>query len=84
MGWNLGERIACWYHGVEVDGSGVVQDVPAVSACPLVGSQCLHSYPVQERHGAIFLYFALDPKAEVPPLRLPEELRPPPCSTFLF
>lgn len=74
MGWNLGERIACWYHGVEVDGSGTVRDVPAVSACPLVGSQCLRSYPVQERHGAIFLYFALDPQAEVPPLLLPEEL----------
>ena len=29
MGWNLGERIACWYHGVEVDGSGTVRDVPA-------------------------------------------------------
>lgn len=59
MGWNLDERIACWYHGVEVDGSGTVRDVPAVSACPLVGSQCLRSYPVQERHGAIFLYSTL-------------------------
>ena len=22
MGWNLGDRIACWYHGVEVAGNG--------------------------------------------------------------
>lgn len=37
MGWNLGERIACWYHGVEVGGDGVVKDVPAVNQCPLEG-----------------------------------------------
>ncbi len=30
MGWNLGDRIACWYHGVEVAGNGEVKDVPAV------------------------------------------------------
>lgn len=29
MGWNLGDRIACWYHGVEVGGDGTVKDVPA-------------------------------------------------------
>lgn len=74
MGWNLGDRVACWYHGVEVDGAGVVKDVPAVSACPLVGTRCLRSYPVQERHGAIFLYFATDADAPVPALDLPEEL----------
>lgn len=74
MGWNLGDRVACWYHGVEVDGTGVVKDVPAVSACPLVGTRCLRSYPVQERHGAIFLYFATDADAPVPALDLPEEL----------
>ena len=37
MGWNLGDRIACWYHGVEVGGDGTVKDVPAVDRCPLVG-----------------------------------------------
>ncbi len=25
MGWNLGDRIACWYHGVEVGGDGEVK-----------------------------------------------------------
>lgn len=39
MGWNLGDRIACWYHGVEVAGNGEVKDVPAVDRCPLVGQQ---------------------------------------------
>ena len=29
LGWNLGERVACWYHGIQVDGSGKVCEVPA-------------------------------------------------------
>src|SRR5512134_4135694 len=37
LGWNLGDRLACWYHGVEVRGDGVVAAVPAVESNPLVG-----------------------------------------------
>lgn len=74
MGWNLGDRVACWYHGVEVGGDGIVKDVPAVQACPLVGSKCLRSYPVQERHGAIYLYFAVEEGDTPPPLAFPREL----------
>lgn len=59
MGWNLGERIACWYHGIEIDSTGEVKDVPAVDRCPLVGQKCLKSYPAKESAGAIFLYFAV-------------------------
>lgn len=74
-GWNLGDRLACWYHGVEVDAQGVVQDVPAVHACPLVGQACVRAYPVQERHGAIFLYFAAPGEGDRPAeLSLPVEL----------
>ncbi len=74
MGWNLGERIACWYHGVEVGGDGVVKDVPAVNQCPLEGQKCLKTYPVQEIHGAIFLYFAVVDGETPPALEFPEEL----------
>ncbi len=59
LGWNLGDRIACWYHGVEVGGDGEVRDVPAVDRCPLVGQKCLRAYPVQEAHGAVFVYFGV-------------------------
>ncbi|VTT28779.1 3-phenylpropionate dioxygenase subunit alpha [Klebsiella pneumoniae] len=74
MGWNLGDRIACWYHGVEVAGSGTVKDVPAVERCPLVGQTCVRAYPVQEAHGAIFIWFGVT--AEDPPTELvfPQEL----------
>ena len=29
LGWNLDNRLACWYHGLEVNGDGVVESVPA-------------------------------------------------------
>jgi phenylpropionate dioxygenase-like ring-hydroxylating dioxygenase large terminal subunit len=74
MGWNLGDRVACWYHGVEVAADGVVKAVPAVSACPLVGEKCIRSYLVQERHGAVFLFFAASEQPKVPELVLPVEL----------
>ena len=74
LGWNLGDRLACWYHGVEVDGTGLVRKVPAVSACPLEGKQAVKSYPVKEIRGGIFVYFG-DAHHQTPcVLELPEEL----------
>lgn len=74
MGWNLGDRIACWYHGVEVAGNGEVKDVPAVDKCPLVGQQCVRSYNVQEVHGAIFLWFGVTADQQPDELSFPDEL----------
>ena len=83
LGWNLGERVACWYHGIEIDGTGTVQNVPAVDSCPLEGRQCLRSYAVQEIRGAVFLWFgdALHPQ----PVRLtlPEQLGSPDWESML-
>lgn len=83
LGWNLGERVACWYHGVEVDGCGVVASVPASANCPMEGSKEVRSYPTQEVAGAIFVWFGLDPEAPPAPLQLPEELRSDEYSSFL-
>ena len=74
MGWNLGDRVACWYHGVEVGGDGVVAEVPAVADCPMKGEKRVRSNPVHEHAGAIFLYFGIDPDAEPAPPELPEPL----------
>lgn len=74
LGWNLGDRLACWYHGIEIDGGGVVKTVPAVSNCPMEGKKCIKSYPVQERCGAVFLWFGVDPEAPPAELVLPEQL----------
>ncbi len=77
LGWNLGDRLACWYHGVEVDDRGVVRDVPAANICDMVGEQRVRHYPAQEIKGAIFLYFgdALhpDPVPFEPPFELTDE-----------
>ena len=73
MGWNLGDRIACWYHGVEVGGDGVVKDVPAVGECPLVGEKCIKSYPVFEHMGGIFAWFGDELHEEAGEFDMPEE-----------
>ena len=83
LGWNLGDRIACWYHGVETDGSGTVRKVPASAHCPMEGKPCVRSYPVQEANGAVFLWFGLDPQAAPAPFVLPEELTSDEYSSFL-
>lgn len=80
MGWNLGDRVACWYHGVEVGGDGQVKRVPAASPCPLEGRRCVKSYPVQVAAGAVFLWFGAGP---APALRLPAELDSAEVSHFL-
>jgi len=83
MGWNLGDRIACWYHGVEVDGTGTVKNVPAVDNCPLEGQSCVRAYPVREEKGAIFLYFGDAAKPEPCDFQLPEQLASDEYSSFL-
>lgn len=83
LGWNLGDRLACWYHGVQVDGGGTVVDVPAVTDCPMKGQQKVRSYPATERQGAIFLYFGDEAHAEPCDLELPEQLTSDEYSSFL-
>ena len=74
LGWNLGDRVACWYHGVQVRGDGSVAAVPASPDCPMAQERTVRSYPAVERAGAIFLWFGVDPVAAPPDLELPEQL----------
>jgi phenylpropionate dioxygenase-like ring-hydroxylating dioxygenase large terminal subunit len=83
LGWNLGDRIACWYHGVETDKDGVVVKVPAVAECPLIGQKAVKSYPCFEKKGAIFAYFDDGSGAEPAALTLPEELTSPEWDAML-
>jgi phenylpropionate dioxygenase-like ring-hydroxylating dioxygenase large terminal subunit len=73
LGWNLGDRVACWYHGVQVGGDGSVVAVPAVDECAMSREREVHAFPVEERHDAIFLYFG-DGVGDAPPLSVPAEL----------
>lgn len=82
LGWNLGNRVACWYHGVEVRFDGVVEDVPAVASCPMTGADCVKSYHVQETVGGIFIWFGVGDTAPTA-LELPEQLASDEWSSFL-
>ena len=74
LGWNLGDRLACWYHGVEVNGAGKVESVPAIENCSMEGQHTTRSYPVKEVKDAIFLYFSDEASPEPPDLEFPEQL----------
>lgn len=73
QGWNIGKRLSCWYHGVEVDNEGIMASVPAVHNCALEGRKLNKSYPIEERAGTIFAWFG-DDGVEIKPLELPEQL----------
>lgn len=83
LGWNLGDRVACWYHGVEVGGDGTVVRVPAQQSCPLEGERCVKSYPVVEKNGAVFAWFGDALHGAPAALDLPEELASDAWSSFL-
>ena len=74
LGWNLGDRLACWYHGVEIDAAGTVLDVPAVESCPLAGQSAVRRYPCREVRGAIFAWFGDALHEEPAELELPRQL----------
>ncbi|HXP30712.1 MAG TPA: aromatic ring-hydroxylating dioxygenase subunit alpha [Stellaceae bacterium] len=83
LGWNLGDRIACWYHGVETAADGTVARVPAAATSALEGQRCVKSYPCVERNGAIFAWFGDARHPEPARLDLPEELASSEWSSFL-
>lgn len=74
MGVHMGDRIACNYHGVQVDGDGVVASVPGSPGCSLEGRRALRTFPAEEKAGAIFAWFGLDAEREPAALQLPEPI----------
>ena len=83
QGQHLGDRVACQYHGVQVDGGGTVVSVPGMPGCNLEGKRLVTSLPVQEVAGAVLAWFGTDPDAEPAPLELPERLTDDGISHFL-
>ena len=54
----VGEHVACPFHAWELDGDGVVRNIPYARAIPpRAREQCLHSYPLQERNQMIFAWY---------------------------
>ena len=84
LGVNLGDRIGCVYHGVQVRCDGTVTRVPGSPGCKLEGSRPTRMFHTAESNGAIFLFNATDPALDAPPpLQLPEQLTSPQWSSFL-
>jgi phenylpropionate dioxygenase-like ring-hydroxylating dioxygenase large terminal subunit len=78
----MGDRIACGYHGVQVDKDGVAVCVPGAPGSKLEGSKATRAFPVQERNGMIFAYVGDELHPEPPKLELPEELTSDEFSSF--
>lgn len=79
----MDDRIACGYHGVQVDHTGTAVTVPGSPGCNLEGLKCVRSFPCVEQHEAIFAYVGDELHSEPPKLEFPEELSSPEYSSFL-
>lgn len=82
-GSHLGDRIACAYHGVQVDGTGTVASVPGMPGCKMEGRQLVRSLPVQELAGAVMAWFGDDGHTQPAPLQPPPALVDDEVSHFL-
>ena len=67
-------RICCAYHGLELNGEGVITATPAMPDSPFVGEKAVKGYPCQEAAGAVFVWFGDERHQEPAELYLPEEL----------
>ncbi len=74
FGRTEGDLISCRYHGVAVDGAGVIARVPGLADCGLEGKQAVKSYAVEEAADGVFVYFPSAEAPDPPPLTLPLEL----------
>lgn len=76
-------NVSCRYHGVVVDGDGVVVRVPAMPECALEGRKALKSYEVQEAADCVFVYVPSVERPDAPELVLPKELESDEWTGFL-
>lgn len=76
-------NIGCRYHGVIVNGDGVVVRVPAMPECALEGRKALKSFAVTEVYDAVFVYIPSLAQPEPPPFSLPREFTDPTWTGFL-
>lgn len=83
VGQHLGDRVACKYHGVQVDGTGTVVSVPGMPGCALEGKQVTVSLEVVEAADTIFAFIPLTADSEPTPFVLPDRLTDPEESWFL-
>ena len=77
------DNISCRYHGVTLDGSGTIVQVPAMPGCALEGRKAVDSYAVIEANDGIFVYFPSKESPSRRTLELPAEFSDPTWSSIL-
>lgn len=82
-GLNMGDRLRCNYHGVEVGPDGTVLRVPGQPGCRLEGMKANKAFPVQEVRGAIFAWFGDALHPDPAPFPLPPQLGSDDYASFL-
>lgn len=82
-GQHLGDRLACTYHGVQIDGEGKVVLVPGLPGCNLEGKRLVPAPKIVEAGGAILAYLGDDAHPEPIPLTLPDRLTDEGIDAFL-
>jgi phenylpropionate dioxygenase-like ring-hydroxylating dioxygenase large terminal subunit len=83
LGNNLGDRIRCIYHGVEIGSDGTVLSVPGSPGCALEGRKALRTFPAVECADAVFSWFGDELHSEPAPFRPPVQLAGDEYSAFL-
>ncbi len=83
QGLILDDRIACPYHGVQIDTAGRIAAVPALPGCPIEGRFAVTTYTAKEFADVIFAYFPTPAGEEAPPLVGPPEFNDPNWSLFV-
>ncbi|MDO2934621.1 Rieske 2Fe-2S domain-containing protein [Paeniglutamicibacter sulfureus] len=82
VGQHLGDRVACKYHGVQIDGEGKVVSVPGMPGCALEGKIATPSLKVFEAADTIFAFVPLTVDSVPTEFELPERLANPDVSWF--
>lgn len=75
-------KLACRYHGVEVDGTGTVTSVPAFPRCDLIGQRLVKRWHVVEHFQGLWVWFGDDDHLDPPELDFPDEFTSPEWTGF--
>jgi phenylpropionate dioxygenase-like ring-hydroxylating dioxygenase large terminal subunit len=76
LGLIAGDRLECWYHGLQFDADGRCRRVPIerVDDGPLCAEFRAQTHPCEERAGYIWAFLGDGDTTVVPPLQLEEEV----------
>lgn len=84
MGNVIDGYLTCPYHGVQLDGDGMVVAVPPTPDCPMVGSKSTKAYPCRDHAEAIWVYFGDEAHPVAPEPIFPEEIASDEWTSFLY